>query len=268
MDILRRSLAPLSDGAWETISDQAGRCLKENLSARRIVSVDGPHGWKHAAVNLGRLKLQESAPVEGMCWGIREVLPLVEVRQPFVLSQMELDCIDRGCADPDLKALEMAAFKAASFEESCVYLGFESAGIRGMKGESPHEPIELPEDAGAYPERVVKGVALLQQSGVGGPYALVLGSEPYAKILSGERGGYPLHKRIEGILGGRIHRSPVFESNGILVASRGEDFELTVGQDFSVGYASHDRNTVELYLVETFTFRVLEPRASVEFRTV
>jgi hypothetical protein len=36
-----------------------------------------------------------------------------------------------------------------------------------------------------------------------------------------------------------------------------------LGQDFSVGYASHDRDKVELYLTESFTFRVLEPAAAV-----
>jgi uncharacterized linocin/CFP29 family protein len=268
MDIMRRSLAPLSDDAWETVSEEAGRCLKQNLSARKFVSLKGPHGWKHGAVNLGRLKIQESEPLEGLCWGVREVLPLVEVRLPFILTQMELDGIDRGCADPELKALEIAAYKVASFEETCVYLGFQGAGIRGMSEESPHEPIDLSRDISELPEKFAKGVTLLQQSGVSGPYALVLGKEPYEKILAGENSGYPLNKRIEGILGGKIYSSPAFENEGILLAPRDGYFELTVGQDLSIGYASHDRNTVELYLAESFTFRVLEPRASVAYRMV
>ena len=48
---------------------------------------------------------------------------------------------------------------------------------------------------------------------------------------------------------------------GVLLSVRGGDYELTVGQDLSIGYADHDRHTVELYLTESFTFRVLEPRA-------
>jgi uncharacterized linocin/CFP29 family protein len=44
---------------------------------------------------------------------------------------------------------------------------------------------------------------------------------------------------------------------------RGGDFELTVGQDFSVGYLDHTSTSVLLYLQETFTFRVLTPQASV-----
>jgi uncharacterized linocin/CFP29 family protein len=44
---------------------------------------------------------------------------------------------------------------------------------------------------------------------------------------------------------------------------RGGDFELTVGQDFSVGYLSHTPSSVRLYLQESFTFRVLAPEAAV-----
>jgi uncharacterized linocin/CFP29 family protein len=34
----------------------------------------------------------------------------------------------------------------------------------------------------------------------------------------------------------------------------------------SIGYAAHDRESVELYLTESFTFRVLEERAAVFLR--
>jgi len=48
-----------------------------------------------------------------------------------------------------------------------------------------------------------------------------------------------------------------------LLSVRGGDYELHVGQDWSVGYLGHDRQTVELFLTESFTFRVLEPAAAV-----
>ena len=39
-----------------------------------------------------------------------------------------------------------------------------------------------------------------------------------------------------------------------------------MGQDLSIGYAVHDREHVELYFTESFTFRVLEATAAVELR--
>jgi uncharacterized linocin/CFP29 family protein len=49
----------------------------------------------------------------------------------------------------------------------------------------------------------------------------------------------------------------------IVMSLRGGDFELTVGQDLSIGYASHDERSVRLYLLESFAFRVLTPEAAV-----
>ena len=64
------------------------------------------------------------------------------------------------------------------------------------------------------------------------------------------------------VLDGPLVRAAAIEG-GVLLSVRGGDYELTVGQDLSIGYAAHDRQTVELYLTESFTFRVLETVAAV-----
>jgi uncharacterized linocin/CFP29 family protein len=47
------------------------------------------------------------------------------------------------------------------------------------------------------------------------------------------------------------------------VSLRGGDFQLTCGQDFSIGYQDHDADSVRLYLEESLTFRALSPEAGV-----
>jgi uncharacterized linocin/CFP29 family protein len=49
----------------------------------------------------------------------------------------------------------------------------------------------------------------------------------------------------------------------VVMSVRGGDFELTVGQDFSIGYLEHDATSVRLCLLESMTFRVLTPEAAV-----
>ena len=44
---------------------------------------------------------------------------------------------------------------------------------------------------------------------------------------------------------------------------RGGDFELTIGQDISIGYLSHSETTVRLYFQETMTFLLLTTEAAV-----
>jgi uncharacterized linocin/CFP29 family protein len=50
---------------------------------------------------------------------------------------------------------------------------------------------------------------------------------------------------------------------GVVVSQRGGDFVLEIGEDLSVGYDSHDAEAVELYLLESFTFRALTAEAAV-----
>jgi uncharacterized linocin/CFP29 family protein len=48
-----------------------------------------------------------------------------------------------------------------------------------------------------------------------------------------------------------------------VLSQRGGDFELTIGQDFSIGYLSSDATSVSLYLEESLSFRINTPGAAV-----
>jgi uncharacterized linocin/CFP29 family protein len=52
----------------------------------------------------------------------------------------------------------------------------------------------------------------------------------------------------------------------VVLSLRGGDFQLSVGQDFSIGYLNHSADTVRLYIQESFTFRVNTPEAAVALR--
>ena len=49
----------------------------------------------------------------------------------------------------------------------------------------------------------------------------------------------------------------------VVVSQRGGDFLFESGEDLAVGYDSHDADAVDLYIVESFTFRVATPEAAV-----
>ena len=259
-DLLRRAMAPIADEAWSEIELQSSRILKGNLSARRLVDFCGPFGWQFAAVNQGRLEV--GAPEDGVGWGTKAVLPLVEVRVPFGLPIWELDNAARGAKNPELKPLTVAARQVALFEERALYHGFQGAGIQGMLGASAHAPLPLSRDITRFTETLELALLALQQAEVGGPYALVLGTEPYKWIMIGDAGSYPLRRRIKDLATGGILWSPALEGGAVL-SRRGGDFELTVGQDLTIGYKIHDAQNVQLYFTESFTFRVLEPAAAV-----
>ncbi|MDP2877366.1 MAG: family 1 encapsulin nanocompartment shell protein, partial [Holophaga sp.] len=253
-DILRRQMAPITDGAWKEIELQSRRILRGNLSGRRLVEFCGPHGWQFAAVNLGKLDMGAEDKTNGVGWGLHKVLPLVEIRVPFSLGIWELDDVERGAKNPDLDALTEAARKVAMFEETAIYWGFAGAGIHGMLEGSSHAPVPLSSDRSKFIEAVELALLAIQEAEIGGPYALVLGTEPYRWLMAGDPSAYPLHKRIQALVTGGIYWSPALKGGAVL-SRRGGDFEMTVGQDLTIGYKTHTAKDVELYFAESFTFR-------------
>lgn len=91
---------------------------------------------------------------------------------------------------------------------------------------------------------------------------VIVDPQGYTDILATtEHGGYPLQQHLSNILGGDLIRAAGLD--GALVASkRGGDFLLDLGQDFAIGYTSHNAEQVTLYLEESFSFRVAEPWSS------
>ncbi|MEJ2722879.1 MAG: family 1 encapsulin nanocompartment shell protein, partial [bacterium] len=158
MNLLKRTIAPVTDEAWKEIEDEASRVLKSQLSARTLVDLSGPHGWELGAINLGRVAIPKKQAQRGVHWGPREVLPLIEVRVPFKLNQLEIDNITRGSADADLNPVSDASRKIALFEDGAIYNGFAAGNIEGILPASKHRAVALPADPDAFPDAVGKAV--------------------------------------------------------------------------------------------------------------
>jgi uncharacterized linocin/CFP29 family protein len=266
MDLLKRTLAPITPEAWAAIDAEASRVLKLHLAGRKLVDFSGPHGWTLGAVNTGRLKRIAKGRASEVDHAVREVLPLVELRSAFTMPTLELDYAARGATDLDLDPIIVASERVARAEDSAVFHGFKDANITGILEASPHAPVDV-KTAVDWPRAVVAAKEILRAAGVNGPYALALGSEAYAELMADSEEGYPLRKRIEeSLAAGSLVWAPALRGGAALLSTRGGDYELTVGQDLSIGYASHDRTSVELYITESFTFRILERKAAVFLR--
>lgn len=263
MNILRKSLAPISDKAWDEITEQLDDILKTYLTGRKFVDIDGPNGLEFGSVSTGRLVTPDNQDDQGVNYGIREVLPLVEIRKPFEMDLWELDNIDRGAKDPNLEPLEKAAKEVALFEEKTIYEGFEPASIKGLKTSSEKAPVTVPSDVNDFIKEISNQTVYLKENAVEGPYTLVVSAKDWLNIVELSE-GYPVQKQIQEILGGQVIINHSNE-NTFLVSERGGDYELVIGQDITIGYDSHSTEKVKLYLTSSFTFRVLTPESVVVF---
>jgi uncharacterized linocin/CFP29 family protein len=261
-DHLLRDLAPITGAAWQAIEDEVKPRLEAHLAARKLVDFEGPLGWDHSATNLGLAHRIERQSAE-VTASRRVVLPLIEVRVDFVLSRAALDDVERGARDVDLSSLDRAARHLALAENQAVFHGLKGGGITGMTEATSHDPIVLEIDVNRYPAAVARAVDVLRQSGISGPYALAIAPALYTEIIeTTEHGGYPLFDHLREILGGVVVWAPGLR-DGVVLSHRGGDFVFECGEDIAIGYSSHDADTVNLYLEETYNFRVLEPAAVV-----
>ena len=264
MNHLLRGSAPISDGSWRVLDEEARQRLEPALAARRLVDYSGPHGWEYSATDLGRTRPLDSAPGDGVYGVQRRVLPVVELRADFAVDRGELRDADRGADDTDLGPLDKAAHRVAVAENVAVFHGWHGA-IAGIEESSPYEQASLGEVA-SYPTQVAGAVEKLLCSGITGPYGLALGREQYRRVVeTAEHGGYPMLDHLRKILEGPIVWAPGV-NGAVVVSLRGGDFIFKSGQDMSIGYDSHDAEAVHLYLEESFSFHVATPEAAVALK--
>ena len=261
MNNLHRELAPISDAAWAQIEEEASRTLKRYLAGRRVVDVQGPAGSMLSAVGTGHLH-NIAAPGDGIIARQREVKSLVELRVPFELDRQMIDDVERGANDSDWQPAKDAAKKIAFAEDGAIFQGYEAGGIQGIRQGTSNPVVTLPVDVANYPDAIAHALSELRLVGVNGPYSVVLGAEPYTAVAEATEGGYPVLQHIHRLVETEIIWAPAI-TGGFVLTTRGGDFDLHIGQDFSIGYLSHTDAAVRLYLQESFTFLLLTSEAAV-----
>jgi uncharacterized linocin/CFP29 family protein len=261
MNNLHRELAPISAAAWADLEDEARRTFKRHLAGRRVVDVPEPGGVTLSAVATGHLDAID-APADGVVAHARRSQPIVELRVPFTVARQQVDDVERGAKDADWQPVKDAARQIAYAEDRAIFHGYPAGGIEGIRAGSSNPPLALPSEVRDYPNAVSQAVSALRLAGVGGPYALVLNADAYTAVTETSDHGYPIHEHIARVLDGEIVWAPAIDE-AFLLSTRGGDFELRIGQDLSIGYQSHDADTIRLYFQETLTFLAYTSEASV-----
>lgn len=261
MNNLYRSLAPITDAAWTQIETEAARTFKRHIAGRRVVDVSEPGGPATAAISTGHL-LDVGSPGDGVIAQLRDARPLVRLRVPFTVRRTDIDDVERGSQDSDWDPVKNAARKLAFAEDRAIFEGYEAAGIDGIRKSGSNPALALPEDPRDMPDVIAQALSKLRLAGVDGPYSVLLSADAYTRVSETTAHGYPIRDHLGRLVDGEIIWAPAIDGAFVL-STRGGDFDLQLGTDVSIGYLSHDTDTVELYLQETLTFLCYTSEASV-----
>ncbi len=264
MDHLLRQKAPISDAGWAEIEGEATRSLRHYLAARKLIDYSATGDWSTSALPLGRVE-QVPTNADGVELATRVVQSFADLRVPFQISRRELDALDRGANDFDTDPVIAAARAAALAEDKAVFAGNPGLGIAGVGSATTNEVISIDDNFADFPDSVAKALDVLQEKSIAGPYAMAMGPRCWTGVMeSSEKGGYPLIKHLNLMLDVPVVWAPSVEG-ALLLSLRGGDYEIRGGQDWSIGYLEHDRDTVTLYLEESLTALVNTPEAAVRF---
>jgi uncharacterized linocin/CFP29 family protein len=261
MNNLHRELAPISDGAWAQIEEEASRTLKRYLAGRRVVDVKEPGGAILSAIGTGHIR-KIDPPGDGVIAHQRRVKPLVELRVPFQLDRQAIDDVERGANDSDWQPLKDAAKRIAFAEDRAIFEGYAAGDIEGIRQGTSNPLIVLPSDVIHYPDAIAEALSKLRLVGVNGPYSVVMGADAYTALSEASDHGYPVIQHIQRLLNEEIIWAPAI-AGAFVLTTRGGDFDLHIGQDVSIGYLKHSDTSVDLYLQETLTFLLLTTEAAV-----
>jgi uncharacterized linocin/CFP29 family protein len=261
---LHRELAPISAAAWADLEAEARRTFARYVAARRIVDVPEPAGVELSAVPTGHLD-QIAAPAQGVTARTRRSQPVVELRVPFTVDRGQVDDVERGAKDADWQPVKDAAKQLAYAEDRAIFEGYGAAGITGIRAASSNPELTLPADVRDYPDAISHAVTTLRLAGVDGAYTLALSADAYTAVSETSDHGYPIHQHLARLLDGEIVWAPAIDG-AFLLATRGGDFELRLGQDVSIGYLGHTATTVDLYFQESLTFLVHTSEAGVALK--
>jgi uncharacterized linocin/CFP29 family protein len=261
MNNLHRELAPISAAAWASIEEEARRTFTLHLAGRRVIDVTEPGDDVLSAVGTGHLS-SIKAPADGVIARARISQPVIEYRVPFAVSRQAVDDVERGAEDPDWQPVKDAAHTVAMAEDRAIFDGYAAASIPGIRASASNAAVALPGDATRYPDLVSGALETLRLAGVGGPFALVLSARAYTAVSETSDHGYPVRQHLTKLVDGPIVWAPAIEG-AFVMSTRGGDFELYLAQDLSIGYLSHDIETVTLYFEEAFTFLTHTPEAVV-----
>jgi uncharacterized linocin/CFP29 family protein len=192
---------------------------------------------------------------------VPDVVLLTELRAEFSISWADIDVFERAGPRLEAKAAEDAAREMALAEDALLFYG--GSGRPGLL--TAHDTPRIALSDWSQPGRVVvdllTAVERLDTLGVKGPYEAVLSPHHYYSYLrqTGEGGGYPAAKQL-GIVIAKVYNSSAVEG-AALFSTRGGDFLVTVGGDFTVGYRSHNDTAVHLFCTETIAGQLLTPEA-------
>jgi uncharacterized linocin/CFP29 family protein len=255
---LHRSDAPFDEKLWTLIDETVVGAAKSQLSARRIIEIDGPYGpgLKFIAGKDAVSKDAKAADVLAS-----PALPVVALQKPFSLAMRDIAHFEETHLPPDMESAALAALDCARQEDHILLYGSEPLGIKGLLNASGtlSQKLHKWDEVGRAADDVIKAVTALDDAGFHGPYALALAPALYNMLFR----RYPQGDMVEldhvRAMVHSITKAPAIASGGVLLAQGKQYATIVLGQDLITRFVGPSGGDYQFSIFESLALRLLAP---------
>lgn len=260
MKFLNRETSPIPAAVWDQIDSVFAPLLSQRMKLRSLVGFTSVP-FETDAIATGNLKSLISA--DDLTLSVREPIRMVEIRYDFDLPKAIVEAFKRDKPDIDDTVFKKVSNRFSAIENSLILEGVKEAQIEGLLKYIPRQPIHAKDTKGLI-DAVASTMAAFGGAFVEGPYKLVLSTATLIKMVTESEGGVSVKNRLETLLGADFF--VVCESIGddkiLALSQRGGDFALYNALDVSIGYAEEKAESYTLFIIESCTFRIINPEAA------
>lgn len=256
---LHRSEAPFGAAVWKQIDAAVTGIARSRLAGRRLLQMDGPHGYGLQAV--GGASEFEGAE-GGVRTRVRRCRPLSGIECPFTLGVADIAVFEQNGQPLDLEPAARAAAACADREDALVFYGSRKLGLTGLVNSPGVQSAALTpwEAVGSAMDNVLQAVDKLDAAGFHGPYALALPPALYNRLfrLYPQTGCSELEQLRQAVTGG-IVKASALNGTGVLVTSVPEIAAILIGQDLETAFVGPAGRDYEFVAAETAALHLKEP---------
>lgn len=259
---LQREDAPFSAEVWEKIDGAVIGAAKSQLSARRLLAVQGPYGLGLKHIPCSDRLADGKGVAENVTMAASCAAPVVAIQTTFAVAARDIATLEQTGLPMDLQPAAEAALACARQEDALLFYGAESlhaSGLLTAKGTLSQKLAQWSE-VGAAVGDVIEAVTKLDAAGFHGPYALALAPALYNLLFRRyAQGPMTELEHLKQVVTDGIVKAPSIKAGGVVLATGSQFASIIVGQDMKVGFVGPVGNGYELTISETLALRLAAP---------
>lgn len=260
---LLRDDAPFGSTVWSRVDEAVLGAAKAQMSARRLLHIDGPYGLGLKTVP-GPEAPAGKPDVEGVTLSAAAGVPVAEILASFSLPARDIAAFETSGLPIDLAPAAQAGAACARQEDALIFGGSKALGAPGLLSAKGTQTARLKAwtEPGAAAENLIDALTKLDAAGCHGPYSLALGPELYNLLFRRyNQGNQTEIDHVRTFVTDGIVKAPALGDSGVLLASGRQYASIVVGQDLSVGFTGPADGSYEFFVSETLALRLAVPDA-------